>query len=192
MQCVHQRVNWLAGLAAFMVSAAVPAQQPSVSTPAPSPPPTLSSSLGVFVFPAKNQSAQQQSTDEATCFGWAKSQTGIDPMGIKPQSAPAQQTASTANAGAGAPVRGAVGGAVAGTAIGAVAGNAGKGAAIGATTGVLAGAAAKRRAKEEAAAKQQQQEQAAAQQAQASVTQQKATYNKAYSACMEGKGYTVK
>ena len=56
----------------------------------------------------------------------------------------------------------------------------------------LAGGAAKRQAKRDAAAQQQQQEQAAAQQAQASIAQQKATYNKAFSACMEGKGYTVK
>ena len=30
------------------------------------------------------------------------------------------------------------------------------------------------------------------QQAQAAIAQQKVTYNKAFSACMEGKGYTVK
>ena len=29
-------------------------------------------------------------------------------------------------------------------------------------------------------------------QAQAAIAQQKATYNKAFTACMEGKGYTVK
>jgi hypothetical protein len=43
--------------------------------------------------------------------------------------------------------------------------------------------------------KEQQQQQAQAseaQQAQASVAEQKATYNKAFSACMEAKGYTVK
>jgi hypothetical protein len=39
---------------------------------------------------------------------------------------------------------------------------------------------------------QQQASDAAQQQAEASVAQQKATYNKAFSACMEGKGYTVK
>jgi hypothetical protein len=32
----------------------------------------------------------------------------------------------------------------------------------------------------------------ASQEAQASVAQQRATYNKAFSACMEGKGYSVK
>ncbi|HUL18662.1 MAG TPA: hypothetical protein VLV29_05285, partial [Steroidobacteraceae bacterium] len=83
-----------------------------------------------------------------------------------------------------------------GTAVGAIAGDTGKGAAIGATTGAFAGAGQRRQAKSQAAATQQQQQaaadQAAAQAAAASVAQQKSDYNKAFSACMEGKGYTVK
>ncbi|MBV9727147.1 MAG: hypothetical protein JO299_18440 [Gammaproteobacteria bacterium] len=166
-------------------------QPPAAAGPAagPSSSSSLSSSLGVYVFPAQNQTTQQQSSDEGSCFGWAKSQTGFDPMAIKPQQASAPQT-STATAG-GAPVKGAVAGAAGGAAIGAIAGDAGKGAAIGATTGVLAGAAAKRHARKEAAAEHQQEQQQEQQQAQASVAQQKATYNKAFSACMQGKGYTV-
>jgi len=163
----------------------------SAPTTAPTTAGSLSSSLGMYVFPAKNQSATQQSTDEGACYGWAKSRTGIDPMNIKaPASQPSQQQA--ANTGGGEPVRGAARGAAAGAAIGAIAGNAGQGAAIGATTGVFAGAAARRQARQEAAAKQQQQQAAANQQAQAAIAQQKATYNRAFSACMEGKGYTVK
>jgi len=148
-------------------------------------------------FRPRIQTASQQSTDEGACFGWAKSQTGIDPMNISAEPTPASagsqaSQAQSSSAGSGAAARGAVGGAAAGAAIGAVAGNAGKGAAIGATTGVLAGGAAKRRAQQDAAAQQQQQQAAAAQQAQAAVAQRKASYNKAFSACMEGKGYTVK
>jgi hypothetical protein len=145
----------------------------------------------VYVFPAKNQSSSQQSTDEGACYGWARSQTGIDPMNVTapPPSQPSQAQASSAG---GERARGAVRGAAAGAAIGAVAGDAGKGAAIGATTGVVAGGAAKRRGQQEAAAQEQQQQAAAAQQQQAAIAQQKATYNKAFSACMEGKGYTVK
>ena len=115
---------------------------PAPATAAPAAPAaaansTLSSSLGLFVFPAKNQTPTQQSTDEGACFDWAKSQTGIDPMNIKPP-APAQPS------------------------------------------------------QQQAAAQQEQQQQAYEQQGQAWVAQQKATYNKAFSACMEGKGYTVK
>lgn len=54
------------------------------------------------------------------------------------------------------------------------------------------GAAAKRRARQEAAAQQQQVAAEQQQQVRASVAAQKATYNKAFSACIEGKGYTVK
>jgi hypothetical protein len=187
-------------LTAALLSASVCAQQPPAPAPeaapaapaAPAANSTLSSSLGLFVFPAKNQNSQLQSTDETTCFGWAKTQTGIDPMAIKPQP-PAQQASGAApSSGGGQTVRGAARGAAAGAAIGAVTGDAGQGAAIGATAGAVGGVAARRRAKQEDAAQQQQAEAAAQQQAQASVAQQKATYNKAFSACMEGKGYTVK
>jgi hypothetical protein len=144
------------------------------------------------VFPAKNQTTTQQSSDEGACFDWAKSQTGIDPMNIKPPapSQPSQQQA--ANSGGGQRVAGAARGAAGGAAIGAIAGDAGTGAAAGAAAGVLAGGARKRQAQKEQAAQQQQQQAAADQQAQAAIAQQKATYNKAFSACMEGKGYTVK
>jgi Glycine-zipper domain len=158
----------------------------------PAATPGLSSSLGVYVFPAKKQTPQTQSNDEASCFGWAKSQTGIDPMAITPQTTPDQPATAAGTPAKGGTVRGAAHGAAGGAAIGAIAGDAGKGAAVGAGVGALTGAA-KRRAAKDAAAQQQQQAQAsAAQQAQASIAQQKATYNKAFSACMEGKGYTVK
>jgi Glycine-zipper domain len=174
--------------------AAATAPAPAAAAPATptATPASLSSSLGVYVFPAKNQTATQQSTDEGACYGWAKSQTGIDPMNIQPPapSQPSQQEAS--NSGGGERARGAVRGAAAGAAVGAIAGNAGTGAAAGAAAGTMAGGAAKRRGQKEAAEQQQQQQAAAAQQQQAAIAQQKATYNKAYSACMEGKGYTVK
>lgn len=190
---MQNRRTLFAAISGLLLSMSLAAQQQSPTAPAGSPagasgPGSLSSSLGVYVFPAKNQTSQQQSSDEGTCFGWAKSQTGIDPMAIKPQPA-SQASTSTASAGAGAPARGAVGGTATGAAVGAIAGDAGKGAAIGATTGIVAGVAQKRRAQQQAAA---QQQQAASQAAQASVADQKASYNKAFSACMEGKGYTVK
>jgi hypothetical protein len=189
---MQNRIILSTGLIALTLSVGAQAQQqPAATTPTTAG--GLSSSLGVYVFPAKNQTAEKQSTDEASCFGWAKSQTGIDPMAIKPQTQPAsQQTPPPEQAGSGARTRGAVRGAAGGAAIGAIAGDAGTGAAAGAVAGTMAGGAQKRQAQQQAAAQQQQQQQAAAQQAQASVAEQKATYNKAFSACMEGKGYTVK
>ena len=76
--------------------------------------------------------------------------------------------------------------------MGAIAGDAGQGAAIGAVTGVAAGGAAKRRAQKDAASQQQQAQAAAAQDAQASIDAQKATYNKTFATCMEGKGYSAR
>jgi hypothetical protein len=144
------------------------------------------------VFPAKNQTATQQSTDEGACFDWAKSQTGIDPMNIKPPETPQPPQQDTSNAGNGSRARGAARGAAGGAIVGAITGDAGGGAAVGAAVGTMAGGAAKRNAKRQAEAQQQQQQAAAQQQAQAAIAQQKATYNKAFSACMEGKGYTLK
>jgi hypothetical protein len=194
----HRTRTLVAASAASLLSVAVLADTPP-ATAAATDPGALSSSLGLYVFPAKNQAAKTQSNDEASCFGWAKTRTGIDPMAIKPQTAAAPQQASTtspADAGKGAVAGGAVKGALLGTAVGAIAGDTGKGAAIGATTGAFAGAGSRRQAKSQAAASQQQQQaaadQAAAQAAAASVAQQKSDYNKAFSACMEGKGYTVK
>jgi hypothetical protein len=184
----------------YAQQATPPAAQTPASAQAPAPihsaaagpaapaaaPNSLSSSLGLYAFPAKDQTAQQQSNDETYCFGWAKTQTGIDPMAIKPQ-APDQQSAANAadSATQGARAGGAARGAAAGAAIGAIAGDAGTGAAVGAATGVVAGGRARRQARRDAQA-------GAQQQAEASVAQQKATYNKAFSACMEGKGYTIK
>jgi Glycine-zipper domain len=175
---------------------AAPATPPAAHAPAPAAAQgSLSQSLGVFVFPAKNQDSTQQSNDEAACYGWAKTQTNIDPMNIKPPEVAQpseEQKAAAENAGNGSRARGAARGAAGGAIIGAIAGDAGTGAAAGAAAGTMAGGAAKRQAKRQAASQQEQQQAAAQQQAQAAIAQQKATYNKAFSACMEGKGYTVK
>jgi hypothetical protein len=191
MSAEYKRLGLLTALLTNCTLVAAQTAAPPPPT-AGAPPATMSASLGVYVFPAKNQTAEQQQTDEAACFSWAKTQTGIDPLSSTPPAAPAQPAPSVANAGKGAPARGAVGGAVAGTAIGAVAGDAGKGAAIGATAGAIGGVRAKRQAQVTAEAQQKQAAATTAQQTQAQVAQQKATYNKAFSACLEGKGYSVK
>jgi hypothetical protein len=138
---------------------------------------SISSSLGMAPYPAKGQSAQQQNKDEGECYAWAKQQTGIDPVAAASAPAPAPGPAT----GGGERVRGAARGAVGGAAIGAIADDTGKGAAIGAVAGTMAGG---RQARQNKAAQQQQAEQAKA----GSVQQ----FNKAFGACMEGRGYSVK
>ena len=138
---------------------------------------SLSSSLGVIIYPSKGQPPAQQNGDEGQCYAWAKQQTGIDPVAVA--SAPTQQPGPAT--GGGERVRGAARGAVGGAAIGAIAGDTGKGAGIGAVAGTMAGGMKARKNK---AAKQKQ-----AEQAKAGTLQQ---FNKAFGVCMEGRGYAVK
>ena len=144
-----------------------------------------SSSGDFMIYPAKGQSAEQQKKDEFECYSWAKEQSGFDPMATyQTTSAPPEQQQTKASAG-----RGALGGAAAGAVIGGVASNdAGKGAAIGAASGALFGGA--RRSKK---GQQQQAEQEQWAQKEGEIwAQQKSNYNRAHSACLEGRGYTVK
>jgi hypothetical protein len=166
----------------------------------PAPSQSVSSSLGVVVFPAKGQAADRQAADEGECFAWSKGQTGIDPF-APPPAPPAQASAAPPSppppAASGARLRGAARGAAAGAVVGEIADNdASKGAEVGAALGVMKGGAETRQARraqqEQAQQQAQQQQQTQAQQAQAAQQSQRDTFNKGFAACMEGKGYTVK
>ncbi len=140
----------------------------------------MSQGLKLYVYPAKGQSQQQQKEDEFECYKWAMEQSGIDPLNLpKVEAAPVQSGPT------GAAVKGAAKGAAAGAAIGAITGDAGQGAAVGAAAGAMAG----RRAGKQAQAQQNQQSQA-----NAAATEQaiKDSFTKAFSVCLEGKGYTIK
>jgi hypothetical protein len=122
------------------------------------------------VYPAKGQSEQQQKKDDGACYGWAKTNTGIDPAVVAQTPPPPSGPA----VGGGERLKGAARGAIVGEAVG---NNAGGGAAAGAVVG---GA----RARKNQAAQQQQ--------AQGQQQQTMDTFYRAYGACMEGRGYTVK
>ena len=132
----------------------------------------------LVVYPAKGQTPEQQSRDQGEGQGWAKTNTGVDPVALASQpSAPPSQPR-------GGRLKGAAGGAAIGAAGGAAAGDAGKGAGAGAAAGAVAGGIKQRRerrAQESAAVTADRQKQGAMEQ-----------YNKAYAACLEGRGYTVK
>ncbi|MGE5171069.1 MAG: hypothetical protein ACM3JC_11955 [Rudaea sp.] len=131
-----------------------------------------------FVYPAKNQSPEQQKKDEAACHQWAVQHTGFDPTKSAPPATapkpPTTATGVTPGAGARGALRGAIVGEIAG-------GEGGAGAAAGA-------AAARAQSRRQNLAQPQQQ---AAQQQQGQGAQQ-ASYAKARAACLEGRGYTVK
>lgn len=138
----------------------------------------------LYIYPQKGQSQQQQEKDKFECYSWAKQQTGFDPM-APPQATgpPPQQEAPR-----GGVVRGGARGAAVGAVGGAIAGDAGKGAAIGAASGALIGGMRRRdqrrRQEQERANWEAQQQQAYA--------QRRGEYNRAFGACLEGRGYTVR
>ena len=144
------------------------------------PPTSFSKSLGLYVFPKNGQDAKTQEADETACYKWAVAQTGIDP--IHPPKVEAEKADTSPD---GTAVVGAARGAAAGVAIGAIAGDAGKGAAIGAVVGGLAG----RRAKVAGDAHHQQANEKDALEKEKELMD---GFKKAFSVCMEGKGYTVK
>jgi hypothetical protein len=134
------------------------------------------SALGqdLFIYPQRGQTQEQQNRDRYECHSWAVQQTGFDPTRAQTAQAPPP---SASGAPQGDVVRGAGRGAALGAVGGAIGGDAGKGAAIGAATGALFGG---------------EQEQAAwAAQQQSAAAQGHNAYNRAMTACLSGRGYTV-
>jgi hypothetical protein len=140
--------------------------------------------LGLIVYPAGGQTAEQQARDEQACYGWAQQQVGPVTKAPSADSAAQAGKAKADSATQGAGLKGAAGGAAGGALVGAVAGDAGKGAGIGAITGTLRARRAQREAEQQAA-------QSARAQAQAQGSQQAGTLRKAMVACLQGRGYTV-
>jgi len=137
-----------------------------------------------FIYPAKGQSQQQLEQDKAACYRWAVQQSGFDPMAPPTTTAPPPRQEQPE----GGILRGAGVGALVGVAAGAIAGDAGKGAAIGAATGGIFGGIRRHRQETRNEA---QQEQWAREQA-TIYQKRRNNYNRAFKACMEGKGYTLK
>ncbi|HEY5940433.1 MAG TPA: glycine zipper domain-containing protein [Gemmatimonadales bacterium] len=167
--------------------ATAPAAPPTAAAPAAAAQPGLGASLGLYVFPAKSQTPEQQAQDEQACYAWSKEQSGIDPATVKanPDSAMKAASAKVDTAAQGAAIKGAARGAAGGAVVGAIAGDAGTGAGVGAVVGAASGRRAKKQAKKQA-------ETQAAQQANAWAAGQIDTFKKGMTACLEGKGYTVK
>jgi hypothetical protein len=82
---------------------------------------------GLYVYPARGQSPEQQNRDQYECHNWAVAQTGVDP------------TAAAAAPPQGGVLRGGARGAAVGAIGGAIGGDAGKGAAVGAAVGGVFG-----------------------------------------------------
>ena len=138
----------------------------------------------LVIYPAKGQSNEQMEKDKYECYTWAKQQSGFDPMQVpKASQPPPQQEPQKGGLG-----RGAAKGAAVGAAVGSLDGEMGEGAKKGAVVGGAVGGIRRREQQKQQQAKQQEWEQQQA----AEYTQKRSEYNRAYGACLEGKGYTVK
>jgi hypothetical protein len=138
---------------------------------------------GVIVYPANNQSAEQQNTDEGACLSWASQETGFDPTApMQTTSAAPQASGSSTSAG-----QGALRGGLIGLGVGVITGHAGRGAAIGAGTGALVGGTRRRNQMDDDYDRQQDwaEDQAA------QYREQQHNFNRAYGVCLQGRGYTV-
>jgi hypothetical protein len=142
------------------------------------PPKSMAASLGLHAFPTNQQTPEQQRNDQAACYEWAKQDTSFDPL------AASQQQQNPQSAPKGVALKSGAQGAGMGAAIGAISGDAVRGAAAGGIGGVIRGKMAQKSAEQKAAAQQQ-----AKAQAQQSGNEK---FKRAFSACMEGKGYSVK
>jgi predicted lipid-binding transport protein (Tim44 family) len=143
-----------------------------------------------YIYPNKGQSQEQLEKDKFECYSWAKQNTGFDPMETPRASEPPPPKQAQGSVGGGV-VRGGAGGGLLGAGVGAIAGGkkgAKKGLAIGAVSGGAIGGVRSHSQQK----KDQQAQQQWAQQQTNQYMQKRNGYNRAYSACLEGRGYTVK
>ena len=134
----------------------------------------------LYIYPANGQSAEQQDKDKFECYNWAKNDTGFDPMAV-PTTSSAPPSGQKKSGGA---VRGALGGAV----LGGVLGDSGKSAKRGAVAGGLIGGVRQSSQNTRTEQKRSDWER----QESANYANNRNNYNRAYSACLEGRGYTVR
>jgi len=138
----------------------------------------------MMIYPSKGQSPQQQEKDKFECYGFARGQSGFDPMAPPTTSTRApQKEAPQGGAGRGA-ARGALGGAL----VGAITGDTKKGAKMGAVGGGLIGGARRSDQKQREKQNRKQWEQQEVQ----NYNQSRSNYNRAYAACLDGRGYSVR
>ena len=161
------------------------------TTPPPRPAPRPVAYAGpppnttVYAYPDHGQSSDQQSRDRYECSLWAVHETGFDPSA---PNVPAEDrvVASGPPPGTGTAI-GAIAGAVLGAAISGPY-DRGAGAVFGGITGAMIGTAsdASRAQQNEMEMTEQERQQAAA------MAQKASDYRRALSACLEGRGYSVR
>ncbi|MCP4288818.1 MAG: hypothetical protein GY792_31075 [Gammaproteobacteria bacterium] len=141
---------------------------------------TASAQADLYVYPQKGQSTEQTDKDKHECYKWSKDKTGFDPMAAPKATTPAPKVEEKK----GGAVKGAAVGAVGGKVFGSSSKTTKKSAAAGAVIGG---------AKQSSDNKKQQQAKKDWEQKEASkYAARRNEYNRAYGACLEGRGYSVK
>lgn len=178
-------------LTLLLLSACYPRPYRTVSRSAPGAAydPPRAPQTQVYFYPKAGQTSEQQSRDHYDCYNWAVKQTGFDPgqsqiptdqrVRVVPMPPPGHDTATLVIAGAvlGALIGGprhAVGGAL-----------------IGASGGAIAGAASDS-ARQESARQQQEAYAARDRDRDAQLNEKASGFRRAMSACIEGRGYSVR
>ncbi len=133
----------------------------------------------LMIYPAQDQSAEQQETDKFQCYGWAKGESGFDPMLQPTATEPPPEQKSTS----GSILRGVAVGAV----VGNIAGDSSSDRRSARKTGAAIGGIQRRSTKQSNAQAQQQWEQ----DQQRIYQENRNNYNRAYSVCLTGRGYSV-
>ena len=141
---------------------------------------SLSVQADLYVYPQKGQSAEQTDKDKHECYGWAKGKTGFDPMAA-PKATTAAPKVEEKKGGA---LKGGAAAGVTAKVFGSSSKTSKKAAAAGAVVGG---------AKQSSDNKKQQQAKKDWEQKEASnYAANRNEYNRAYGACLEGRGYSVK
>ena len=139
------------------------------------------------VYPAKGQTKDQMEKDKFECYTWARDETGFDPMKTPTTSSPPPAKEKKVWGAGKTGLAGAAGGA----AIGGIAGGgsgAGKGALIGGASGALIGGMRRSSQRDREEQKREEWERREAN----NYARERNKYNRAFGACMEGRGYSVK
>ncbi|MGA3157828.1 MAG: glycine zipper domain-containing protein [Steroidobacteraceae bacterium] len=184
------------GIALSLLSACVTTPPPLAASPPPPPDAVVAQgpppppNPQIFVYPNNGQNAEQLDRDRYECNNWAVKQSGFDPSQSQ---VPPHERVQVVSMGP-PPGANTVAGAATGAVLGAIVSPpraAGGGALIGALAGAIIGASADAANQQRTEEVQQSYDQRDLQ-VQARFEQRSRDYRRAISACLEGRGYTVK
>jgi len=150
----------------------------------------------LYVYPAGEQTTEQTERDRYECYVWASKEVGFDPMQDKLPEGEVIRVPIDKNQKQGATLIGTVIGAIAGAAIGSNSrsrhgSNTAEGAFIGATAGTMIGAAIEQDGRNHAESAAQEKAESISQD-QSEIVVRESNYRRAFSACLEGRGYVVR